>query len=664
MGRERMKPKISFDIPKPKLEHPFPDGVAEFFKFRDIQRPSEWGEKKFVLGPGYGEPGPLSFEGREWQRAIVDAYFEGYKKVIACGPVQTGKSVATIDIPWAWWNDQIGGHSLIVYENDGKAQDVFEERIEKCIRQNLAHLWSGKETDLRREKMILTTGVARCESANVELSTFAADLVLFDEYAKYKSAMVGQGRGRQKSYIGMPGHHGILGICSSPKLVGDPLHIEITAGGVLVLRFRMPCQHCKWHHELSDEHIKEIPNAKGECDHDPIRIRLNNAARYECPHCHQTILDQDRWKMIKYGVWASDEEEIAADGHILKEDPLRGKTTDICFWFNRLVSVPSAWSFAQCLSAFFSARQSADPKAWIIYQNEDMARFINPKSGRLADTFLFTKQGKYFQYGERAFVPEGAIILILGADTQDDGFYYVVRGFGRGMESWLIRHDFIHCDMNEIKYKDPTAVLETLRRGIFGIPFRRSLERTMPVTFGLIDEGGHRQREVHFFCKHIAIIKPYKGSSSPNAEPLVASKSGPHFNGNSRHWGELVGSYMESDAWHLPADVGKDYLNQVTQQFNEESIDRHGNKKINWVTSPIDHYRDAENLCLAAAYHLGLPEKLSNDRVLKAIDEQIKAKSGPMAEKIEQQTQKQEAPPRPPDPFAARDRRDRGRRWR
>ena len=63
-----MKQDYSFDIPKPRLKHPFPKGVPELFKFREIERPTEWAEKNFVLTDGYGEPGPLSFEGREWQR--------------------------------------------------------------------------------------------------------------------------------------------------------------------------------------------------------------------------------------------------------------------------------------------------------------------------------------------------------------------------------------------------------------------------------------------------------------------------------------------------------------------------------------------------------------------------------------------------------------------
>jgi hypothetical protein len=71
-------------------------------------------------------------------------------------------------------------------------------------------------------------------------------------------------------------------------------------------------------------------------------------------------------------------------------------------------------------------------------------------------------------------------------------------------------------------------------------------------------------------------------------------------------------------------------------------------------------------MLLAAAYHLGLPEKLSNDRILKAIDDQIRAKSAQAEAILNQQQPKNESPARPPDPFAARDMRDRdrNRRWR
>jgi phage terminase large subunit GpA-like protein len=623
-----------FDLPSPKLEYDFPDHLKNLFLFKTIKKPSEWALENFKLGRGYGEQGLLTFEGREWQKEIVDAYAI-YKKVIVCGPVQVGKSIAGVDIPWCWWNANVGGHSLIAYDDKDKAENIFEERIKENIKSNLREFWSGKDDDLKRDKITLRNGIARCASANVEndFSSFSADIVFLDEVAKFKSHfdVVGMAEGRQANYKGLPGYHAIMGICSSPKKVGDPLYKEIHKGGVLILRRQMQCPHCKSFHELTDENIKELPNESGEMDHNPVRIRLKNDSRYECPRCHQIILDSDRWEMGKTGVWAAVGEEISIDGRIKNENSLRGKTDTVCFWPNRLVAKPDQWRFSDCLSSFFSARQSPDPKAWEVYQNEHMARFINPVTRQLSHSFLYSRvsagENQYYQYSEKAFIPDGVVILLAGIDTQDDGFYFAVRGFGKNMESWLIRHGFIACDMNNSLFRDPNEVVSAVRIGVLRPGYYRKDRTEMAPVFGLMDEGGHRRADVHYVCRHLPFLKPYKGSSSMSAEPIKRSKTDLHYMGNTRHWSELVANYMESDTWHLPLDVGKDYLEQVIKQYNEEDTDSHGNKINRWVSGGNDHYRDTENLILAAAFLMSLPEKLNDDSMAEKIKQAANTKA-------------------------------------
>jgi phage terminase large subunit GpA-like protein len=603
----------SKNIPPMKLEYPIPKAVSDAFRFKVVMLPSEWAVKKFSLGKGYGESGAISFEGRKWQIGIVDAYAK-YKNVMVCGPVQVGKSIAGADIPWAWWNDNVGGHSLIVYADKDTVKDVFEERIKPSVKENLRHLWSGNEDDLRQEKMILNNGITRCASANVEndIATFSSDFIILDEYAKYRGSFdaAGAARGRQKSYKGMPGYHAIMGIVSSPKRKGDPFYNEIYKGGVLILRFKMPCPRCHYYHELIDANIKEIPSFDGSFDHDPVRIRLDKAAIYECPRCHQPILNDERYGMIDRGVWATDEEEIAQDGHIKNPIALRNRTDSVCYWFNRLVSTPDKYLWSDCLSAFFSSRNN--PKAWAIYQNEDAARFLDPSTLQLSQSVLMNKCRDYYQYGDRARIPDAVIILLVGVDSQDDGFYYVIRGFGCNMSSYLIRHGFIECSMNASRFKNPNEVLGALKVGLLKPAYMRNDNTEMGIVFGFMDEGGHRRGDVHYICKHFPALRPYKGASSSTSDPIRRSKTDIHFMGNTRHWSDLVQNYMESDEWFLPKDIGKDYLEQVVGQYNEKKIDIKGNETYEWISGGSDHYRDCENMILAAAHVMNLPEKLND----------------------------------------------------
>jgi len=611
---------MKFDIGTPELKYQFPKELKNSFRFKDVMIPSEWAVKKFSLGRGYGESGPISFIGREWQVDIVDAYVR-YKCIMVCGPVQVGKSISGADIPWAWWNDNVGGHSLIVYADKDTVKDVFEERISPSVKENLKHLWSGNEDDLRQEKIMLANGITRCASANVEndIATFSSDFIILDEYAKYKGSFdaANAARGRQKSYKGIPGYHAIMGIVSSPKKKNDPFYNEIHKGGVLVLKYRMPCPRCLHYHELVDSNIIEKVNAEGVADHDPVRIRLDKAARYECPRCHQDILDTERYDMISKGVWAADGEDVAQDGHIKNPIPLRGKTDSVCFWFNRLLSTPDKYLWSDCLSAFFSARQN--PKAWAIYQNEDMARFLDPQTLQLSQSVLMEKCRGYNQYGDTAKIPDSVLLLLAGVDTQDDGFYYVIRGFGHNMSSWMIRHGFIECSMNSSRFKDPNEVLNVLRVGLLKPNYYRKDGTEMGIIFGLIDEGGHRRADVHYVCKHFPVLRPYKGASSTVSDPIRRSPKDIHYMGNTRHWSELVQNYMESDEWFLPGDIGKEYLEQVVNQYTDKKINNMGKAEYVWVSGGADHYRDCENMILAAAHLMNLPEKLNDNEKSDAI---------------------------------------------
>jgi hypothetical protein len=134
----------------------------------------------------------------------------------------------------------------------------------------------------------------------------------------------------------------------------------------------------------------------------------------------------------------------------------------------------------------------------------------------------------------------------------------------------------------------------------------------MVFIFGLMDEGGHRRADVHYICRHFPVIRPYKGASSKSADPIRRSTNDIHFMGDTQYWSEIVQSYMESDEWFLPKDIGKDYLEQVVAQYNEKKINNRGTAEYVWVKGGDDHYRDCENLIMASAHIMNLPEKLND----------------------------------------------------
>jgi phage terminase large subunit GpA-like protein len=626
-------------IDNPFIDIPF-DGQGldlSAAQCKTIQPPDVWAESNFYLPEeGYGEYGPMTFVGRNWQREILRAFLK-YHVVITVGAVQVGKSVAGVDIPWAWFNDQVGGRSLLVYADKDTVKDVFEEKLKPIIKTNLKHLWSGRDDDIRQDKIILRSGISRCASCNVknDLATFPAKFVLCDEVAKWKTGTrnafdaIGQAIGRTRDYHGSPGIDYRVAIVSSPVEVNDALYNQIYVPGTLVLKYKMPCLGCGYYHELCVENIHERPNDKEVKDHDPNRIRIEKAADYICPQCGRVIADNERYEMDARGVWATEDEQVIG-GFIIDKSKLRDTADRICFWTpGRLVSRPEKYPFYECLAGYFQAKYSPDHKAWQNYWNEDLARFYRPDTKRVSEGFIRGKiESSYTSTGP---IPDGVLVAVGGIDTQDTEFYFSIVGYGRYMETWILRYGRIPCDMNMSEFKDPQKVLDRFRELYFANQLTYTDGRVLPVLFTMIDEGGHRERDVQFICKNHRDIAPYKGAGS-SADLIRKSQSKNLWLGNTESFSKLVEKDMNSSTWHLPSDVSQEFIDQIQRQYTKEETDKNGNVKYVWVSGGEDHYRDCLDYALAAAHILELPGRLNNEHGIKQIENTVHAKSSRDAE--------------------------------
>jgi len=656
-----LKRLIEYDIQNWKPLKTLSEAERRAYLPQEVLMPADWAVDKFQLPEeAYADPGPFTFSGREWQRDILNAY-AGYRIIIIIGPVQTGKSLCGIDVPWTWCQDQIGGRCLLVYADVDTVGSVFEEKLKPIIKKNLQHLWNDREKDLRQEKIILQSGISRCGSCNVEndIATFSAKFVFLDEVAKWRIGTrkgfdaVSQAMGRTEDYHGQPGIDYRVSIVSSPKEVGDPLYNQAYAPGTLILKRKVPCLGCGHYHELRRENIHELLNSEGKKDHNPQRIRDEKAAAYVCPECGAIIDDNDRYEMDKRGVWATDEEKVV-DGKIQNPDPLRGKTDRVCFWIpGRLISRPEKYPFYECLARFFQAKYSNDPHAFQRYLNEDEARFFVPQRGRVTEAYLRSKADT--QYSTESPIPDGVLVATAGIDTQDTEFYYTIIGYGQYMETWILRFGRIPCDMNSSEFKDPEKVIQRFSQYYYKNPLKYESGKVLPVMLALMDEGGHRKNDVHAIHGRIRSIMPYKGLASdrmPEGKLVIKNVSRRCINGHTESLSKIVETHMNSDSWHLPTDVDQEFIDQIQRQYTREEIDKNGNKKYVWVSGGDDHYRDCLNMGLGAAYYLDLHTKLNTESGIRTIRNTVEAQV--QKEKHEQENkqiaEKQEQEGRRPAP--------------
>jgi phage terminase large subunit GpA-like protein len=599
-------------IPPVVCEHPFVDDAERAaYCVLPIPLPSVWAEENFYLveGAGYAATGRITLY--PWQRDPLNAIMH-YDRVILCGPVQTGKSLLAEMMVW-WVVCNIPMHGMFLYAKKDTVEDVFQDRIVPTIKEVpcIRALWDGNEERLTQSKIKLRNLILRVASAQVQsdIASFSAGLIYASEVCKYKQAMLDTKnnydvikllRGRQEAY-------GIMGkkkeiLESSPRFKGDLLHKEMYTSGVTNLVPKYPCPTCGAYQQFLLEQIKEVPNASKEKDHDPERIRRDDAAYYECVECGNTIPETKRIEIGEKVVWATKEEVVEKDG-VVKIG--RERRTGISFQWNRLVDY--SFKFSECLARFFEAQRSGDPVKLVSMLNEDMGEFGEIRQEERSSSWLMSKiaQPPYKMADET--IPAGVLVVLCGIDTQDKGFYFVLRGFGAGKASWMLDCDWIPVDME--KGADPSVVLAAVNTRIS----RKKLDtvdgRQLEIMFGLIDRGGHKAAFVDHLAANMPWLGVYIGSNRATAPLVEQGKTGIYWT-NTQNLSRIVDSDSAREDWYLPEDVPQEYMRQFVRQYDREDTDRYGNKHMKRITGGADHIRDCENSIQGCMQILGLDKEL------------------------------------------------------
>jgi phage terminase large subunit GpA-like protein len=579
-----------------------------------IPMPSVWAEENFYLveGAGYAATGRITLY--PWQREPLNAIYY-YNRVMLCGPVQTGKSLLAEMMVW-YVVCNIPMHGMFLYAKKDTVEDVFQDRIVPTIKEVpcIRALWDGNEEHLTQSKIKLRNVILRVASAEVQsdIATFSAGLIYASEVCKYRTAQIDTKsnydkikllRGRQEAY-------GIMGkkkeiLESSPKFKGDTLHREMFTSGVTNLVPKFPCPTCGMYQQLLLEQIKEVPNANKEKDHDPERIRRDDAAYYECAHCGNTIQETKRIEIGERVVWAEKDEAVERDGTIKNQKP---KRTAISFQWSRLVDY--SFKFSECLARFFEAQRSGDPVKLVSFLNEDMGEFGEIYAEERSTSWLMSKiaQPPYKTADET--IPAGVLVVLCGIDTQDKGFYFVLRGFGAGKSSWLLDCDWIPADMDN--GKDPDVVFSAVRDRITRKKLDTADGRSLAITLGLIDRGGHKAAFVDHIARNLEWLVVGIGSTRALA-PLCELGKNDIYWVNTENLSRIVDSDSQREDWYLPEDVPSEYLNQFVKQYDREEMDRHGNKKTKRIKGGNDHMRDCENYIQGCVQICGLNESLFDE---------------------------------------------------
>ena len=226
--------------------------------------------------------------------------------------------------------------------------------------------------------------------------------------------------------------------------------------------YNVPCPHCGELHKWEWGNVVWDRDADGN--------HLPYTARMKCPHCGQTYGEHYKTELMAQGQWVA-------------ENPSGAYPS---FHINGLYS-PLGWkSWAQCVTEFLEAQ--GDVNKMKAFTNNVLGQPFSVDGGKQLDQYGLMARRE--DYG--AEVPDGAMILTAGVDTQDDRLECEIVGWGAGLQSWGIKH--------KVFIGDPSlpAVWEaldaTLRAG-----YQNTNGETLYVAGALIDSGGHHTDDVYRF---------------------------------------------------------------------------------------------------------------------------------------------------------------------
>jgi len=605
----------------PQITHNYQlsESEREAFLIKDRPRPSEWANENLTLvAGGYGIHGKLKL--KPWQIEPVDA-IEDWQRIIFCAPTRLGKSLLS-EVIMFYGMYIYGINGVLCYAEDSTASLAFRTKIKPMIEKNeaLLKLTTGNADDLTQDRIFLKNcfwKVASAQNRN-SLASFGAAFVIGSEVAKWVEMDYNPIKmlyGRQDDY---PQYLRKSILESSGGYEGGYFHQEIFRRGTLIVEPFYPCPHCGKYQTLTDRQIRVIGDASESNLKQAARLReeKEKSCRYECVYCKGEITEIDRVKFDDKVVWAAPliddkdrgffqpAEDVDLSGKIISGN--RNKYDTICFHWNRLVDLN--FTFYECLARLFDSKNN--PEDYFVYETETMARFWKKKVSHVDISFVEGKKAQYFSCGENAFIPDEALILTGGIDSQDNGFYYLIQGWGDGLESWVVRYGFIAAP-----FESKTTIndlIQQFKAAIFSTPLKYANGTEQNIRLCFQDRGGHRADDVDAIAQNIPFIKPYVGltRSDPKKPLIYKSENGEYFLGQSETLSEYVSLLMDTDKWHIPADASLDLMNQVIGQYHAKKRDSNGNTKSLWIKTPNDHYRSCLNMSYAAAKALNLDTAL------------------------------------------------------
>jgi len=599
----------------------WPASVSAVLAPRDQLTVSEWADRYRILSSRFSaEPGPWRTSRVPYLREPMDAFAEdGVEIVVAVWATQLGKTEGLCVNCAGWVIDQNPAPALFVAPVKEPNATRIAERLVDMVRSSprlRGHL-TGSLQDAKGYVKRFDTCTLRVGWAGSPAS-LASDPICYvwlDETDKFPSWSgqeadpIALALERTKTFR----TRRKIVLTSTPTTQNG--YIWRAWQRALQHHYWVPCPHCGEYQVLRFG----IDTVRWpEDERDPDRIRSQQLAWYECEHCHERIDDHQKPAMLTNGRW------LQADQTITRRRKTVGApqaSRVVGYHLNALYSPWLTWS--DVAAAFLASKD--EPARLMNFRNSwEALPWIEAADDVEADEL----ERNILPY-DRGLVPSEAEVLVAAVDVHSEVgpplFYYVLRAFGAGETSWLVREGVIEgweALTNIVLGEYPRENGGVERARLVGIDCR------------------YRTGEVYAWCeRHREVARPLAGHGKGRMHSLLKpvrvdyrQRSGRVIRGRLVRWNVDVGHYKaalvrhiqtaqgEPGAWYLHRQVSPEYCEQVTSEHLVRRYDRRGHQVEVWEAKRPgveNHYLDCEVYALVLADMLGVRHLRSRDETPK-----------------------------------------------
>lgn len=414
----------------------------------------------------------------------------------------------------AYFTEHKQRNQILWQPKEAAAEGFMQQHVQPTIRdvpllRKLAPWYGKKHSDNKLDYKRFSNSRQLFVMGGAAASNYrekSVDVVYYDELSKFDGDIEGEGPPTllgDKRLEGSAFPKSIRG--STPTLVGECQLSKAADEAEEQFQRFVPCPHC-------DEH-QVLEWGGPDCDYgikwdSPETVRQ---AYYVCKHCGAVIEQRDLAAMDAGGEYRSQTGMVTRDGLTFYRDGQQvdpPATVSVHVW--AAYSPGTSWGQI----AFDFLRVKGDPvklKGWV---NTTLGEPWEEAGERVEAHSLYMRREHYPEE-----IPQAAVVVVGGVDTQPDRLECSAWAFGPGNESWLVEH--------QIFYGDPNLpeVWERLTQWRHGSYQHESGARLRMAACG-IDTGGHNTDAVYKYCKQHAAQRVYalKGSSTPGA-PLAGRPS-------------------------------------------------------------------------------------------------------------------------------------------